>query len=308
MQLNLISILTGKFYIPFPLSVRQLFSIFLFTLFLSVICWKTEPVVYAGSEFDGVLDGLRKGSESDTSREALDDFFSAKTTRHKTPKPKATKPSQEKSTKQPTPSVSKSTANTTSTSKPSGDKLFNSVEFRGKIKKLPKWSKVLSKMNAWEGYLNDPKTKGLSFLPKWGATKAKAESLSKKEKIKAVNSYFNKWPYRTDINNYGKNDYWASPPEFLRKSGDCEDYAIAKFYGLKELGFTNEEMRIVALKDTIRNLGHAILVVYLDGDILVLDNQTNMLLSHTKYKHYKPAYSVNEQYRWMHVTPMKKKK
>lgn len=199
-------------------------------------------------------------------------------------------------------------SSTKSTGKPGEIHLFGTVEFRGKIKKLPKWSGMLQKMRAWQGYINDPKTKGLKSQKSWSTLHKKLSSATKMEQVKGVNSYFNKWPYRLDKGNYGARDYWASPPEFLRKSGDCEDYAIAKFYGLKELGFTEKEMRVVALKDTIRNIGHAVLVVYLDGDALVLDNQTNMVLPHIRYKYYRPYYSVNSSYRWMHVPPMKKKK
>lgn len=197
---------------------------------------------------------------------------------------------------------------TKSTGKPGEIHLFGTVEFRGKIKKLPKWSGMLQKMRAWQGYIDDPKTKGLKSHKSWKVLHSKLSSKSKIKQVKGVNSYFNKWPYRLDKGNYGTSDYWASPPEFLRKSGDCEDFAIAKFYGLKDLGFTEQEMRVVALKDTIRNIGHAVLVVYLDGEALVLDNQTNMVWPHSRYKYYRPYYSVNSSYRWMHVPPMKKKK
>jgi predicted transglutaminase-like cysteine proteinase len=121
-----------------------------------------------------------------------------------------------------------------------------------------------------------------------------------------VNKFFNKWPYRLDKANWGVSDYWETPWEFLRKSGDCEDYAIAKFYALQELGFSPDQMRIVAVRDAIRGIGHAVLAVYAKDDIYILDNQTDMVLSHTKYKHYIPQYSVNEHYRWMHVAPRKR--
>jgi predicted transglutaminase-like cysteine proteinase len=62
----------------------------------------------------------------------------------------------------------------------------------------------------------------------------------------------------------------------------------------------------VALVDTIRNLAHAVLVVYMDDDAYVLDNLTTLVLSHTRYQHYAPQYSVNEVYRWAHVRPKKK--
>ncbi len=187
-----------------------------------------------------------------------------------------------------------------------GPKLFGTLEFKGKIKKLPKWSGVLTKMQSWKGYFNDPSMDKLPSRSNWGRLKKGLAGKTNMEKLKGVNKFFNQWPYRLDKGNYGMNDYWATPREFLKKSGDCEDYSIAKFYALQELGFSGDSMRIVALKDRIRNIGHAVLAVYTDGDIFILDNQTIMVFPHTKYKHYVPQYSVNEKYRWMHVPPKKK--
>jgi len=182
-----------------------------------------------------------------------------------------------------------------------GVKLFGTLEFKGKIKKLPKWSAVLAKMKAWKGYFKSADMAKLPSKAGWNKLKKDSASLDQLGKVKAVNKFFNQWPYRLDAGNYGKSDYWATPLEFLKKSGDCEDYSIAKFYALQELGFSGDTMRVVALKDRIRNIGHAVLAVYLNGEVYILDNQTNMVLSHTKYKHYVPQYSVNEKYRWMHV-------
>jgi predicted transglutaminase-like cysteine proteinase len=52
-----------------------------------------------------------------------------------------------------------------------------------------------------------------------------------------TNRFLNDWRYKPDDQNYGQRDYWATPLEFLRRSGDCEDYAIAKYVTLRELGF-----------------------------------------------------------------------
>jgi len=187
-----------------------------------------------------------------------------------------------------------------------GPNLFGTLEFKGKIRKLPKWSRVLTKMQSWKGYFQDPSMAGIPSRSGWLKLKKNLSGKSSMEKLKGVNRFFNQWPYRLDQGNYGMSDYWATPREFLKKSGDCEDYSIAKFYALKELGFSGDTMRVVALKDRIRNIGHAVLAVYTDDDIFILDNQTVMVLPHTKYKHYVPQYSVNEKYRWMHV-PKKKR-
>lgn len=194
-----------------------------------------------------------------------------------------------------------------------GPKLFGTIEFKGKISKLPKWTSVLAKMKAWKGYFQDPALAKLPSKAGWNKLKKDVQGKSPLDTLKLTNKFFNQWPYRLDAGNYGKSDYWASPPEFLKKSGDCEDFAIAKFYALQELGFSGDDLRIVALKDRIRNIGHAILAVYTEGEVYVLDNQTNLVLPHSRYKHYVPQYSVNEKYRWMHVpkskiTAFKKKK
>jgi len=184
--------------------------------------------------------------------------------------------------------------------------LLGSMEFKGPLNKLPKWTRVVKKMKAWKGYFNDAATSSHPSKGAWKTLKRQFKGKSDLDKLKAVTKFFNKWPYRQDKANWGVSEYWETPWEFLKKSGDCEDYSIAKFYALLELGFTQDQMRIVAVKDAIRGIGHAILAVYLADDTYILDNQTVMVLSQKMYKHYIPQYSVNEKYRWMHVTPKKK--
>lgn len=126
------------------------------------------------------------------------------------------------------------------------------------------------------------------------------------ETLESVNALFNKWPYRLDIETYGKSDYWASPNEFLKLSGDCEDYSIIKYFALKQLGFNADNMRIVIVKDRIRNIGHAVLAVFINDTAFILDNLSNLVLPHSKYQHYIPQYSVNGVNRWAHIRPIGK--
>lgn len=102
---------------------------------------------------------------------------------------------------------------------------------------------------------------------------------------------------------YGLVDYWATPEEFIGKSGDCEDYAIVKMFALLQVGFKPENMRVVIIKDKIRNIDHAILAVYIGDEVLVLDNTSPLVLPHSKYGHYRPVVSFNLQYKWAHVPP-----
>src|SRR3546814_3425211 len=86
----------------------------------------------------------------------------------------------------------------------------------------------------------------------------------------------------------------------MKRSGDCEDYAIAKFFVLRDLGYANDKLRIVILMDRIRRIGHAVLAVYALGDILILDSLTDLNFSHKKYRPSVPQYSMHETTRWAH--------
>lgn len=187
-------------------------------------------------------------------------------------------------------------------------RLLNTVEFRGELKNMPKWQRVVTaeqRSRTFDGDLSGLMRGNLH--KQWLDLVNRAKNMSDLEKAKAVTVFFNRWPYKTDQMVYKVSDYWATPREFLVKSGDCEDYAITKFYALMKLGVDPEKMRIIALKDTIRNLAHAVMVIYTNNDAYILDNLTDMTLTHTRYTHYSPQYSVNEVYRWAHVRPKKKK-
>ncbi|MGL4942871.1 MAG: transglutaminase-like cysteine peptidase [Thermoguttaceae bacterium] len=183
-------------------------------------------------------------------------------------------------------------------------RLFDKLEFRGRISTLPQWMRVLTDNDKSPIFADDFK---LNPQTTWGEFKKYVLSLpDKKEQLKAVNAFWNRWPYRTDMDVYNQEDYWAIADEFRRNSGDCEDYSIAKYFTLKELGFSPDDLRIVIVRETIRGIAHAILIVYLDGEAWVLDNLSNALLPHTFYKHYDAQYSVNENFRWSYVKPKEK--
>ena len=86
----------------------------------------------------------------------------------------------------------------------------------------------------------------------------------------------------------------------MAKFGDCEDYSIAKFMSLRQLGFSNAELRVVAVKDLNLKIGHAVLAVYLDGKALILDNQIRKVVEAKTIRHYVPVFSINEKFWWRH--------
>lgn len=182
--------------------------------------------------------------------------------------------------------------------------LFGTIEFKRPLSSLPGWLDVLKRNK------KDPIFIPGKYFKKsvtWDSFKKNAQGKNTMELLRYVNSFWNTWPYKEDIANWGVEDYWAIPAEFLKKSGDCEDYAIVKYFTLKELGIPAENMRIVVVRDTLRNLAHAVLAVYLNGDAYILDNLSNTVLSHSRIRQYSPQYSVNESGRWAHLKGRKLK-
>lgn len=112
--------------------------------------------------------------------------------------------------------------------------------------------------------------------------------------IERVNQYVNDTRYRLDDSVWGESDYWAAPGEFFAAGGDCEDFAIAKYYSLKALGFPAEDLRIVVLENLREQDMHALLAVRVAGQDLLLDNLNDTVVRWDQAKHYRPIYSVNE--------------
>lgn len=126
------------------------------------------------------------------------------------------------------------------------------------------------------------------------------------EQLNAVNDFANAFPYVEDWTNWGVEDYWETPYEFLAVSGDCEDYAIIKYYSLKRIGIPVSRMRLIVLQDL--NLGgviHAILGVYdSSGELWLLDNQIKQVVPARRVYHYKPIYGINEEGWWAYYPRM----
>lgn len=182
--------------------------------------------------------------------------------------------------------------------------LFGSVEsHQENLEMFPQWLSVLERYvrkEAIEGNC-DSKRFNRCHLNEWLVYLQSLKGMDTADQLKRINLYANKKEYILDIDNYGLEDYWAIPEEFLRRGGDCEDYAITKLLSLRWLGHQQLESRIVVLQDTNLGIPHAVLAVYLDDDIVILDNQVNEILSHKNILHYVPIYSLDEKQWWIHL-------
>lgn len=122
------------------------------------------------------------------------------------------------------------------------------------------------------------------------------------EKLKLVNDFFNQIPYQSDATLWDQKDYWATPLELLvREGGDCEDYSIAKYFTLKEMGVADEKLRIMYVKSVELNQSHMVLTYYPDPSAIpkVLDNLNPQLLSASNRMDLTPVYSFNADGLWL---------
>jgi predicted transglutaminase-like cysteine proteinase len=127
--------------------------------------------------------------------------------------------------------------------------------------------------------------------------------LDLKAKLDRVNAAINRHPYVASMRNWGESNRWETPFEFLRRGGQCQDYAIAKYLLLREAGVPAAQLRIVVLHDMRLDLDHAVTVAYVEGRVLMLDNQFSSVIPADSVLHYQPYYSINEQGWWLHLGP-----
>jgi predicted transglutaminase-like cysteine proteinase len=139
---------------------------------------------------------------------------------------------------------------------------------------------------------------------KWIALLGEATELGGLARLEHVNSAVNRSiAYATDFQIYGVADHWASPLQSLERAGDCEDYAIAKYWLLRATGIATDDLRLVALRMPSDQSYHAILAVRLGTDWHFLDNRRRDLTKQSDYAAMQPIATINESGQAMLVKP-----
>lgn len=176
---------------------------------------------------------------------------------------------------------------------------------QARLADFPQW------LDALERQLNDKlkegdcteRTMNRCHLREWRAFLESIGGLPVRKQLEAVNRYANTRDYVLDLDNYGLEDYWAVPREFLASGGDCEDYAITKLFSLRWLGYDPADLRLVIVQDLNLRVPHAVLAVASGGEVYILDNQVQPVLRQQDVVHYAPVFSINEQHWWLHLPP-----
>jgi predicted transglutaminase-like cysteine proteinase len=126
--------------------------------------------------------------------------------------------------------------------------------------------------------------------------------MPEKEKLKQVNDFFNQVRFLDDIKHWGKKDYWATPVEFLiSNGGDCEDFSIAKYYTLKEVGVDMDKLSISYVKALKLNQAHMVLTYYEKPSAMpvVLDNLIPEIKPASQRTDLLHVYSFNGDNLWL---------
>lgn len=123
------------------------------------------------------------------------------------------------------------------------------------------------------------------------------QNAKESDKITKVNDFFNLFTFTTDLKLWNMRDYWATRTEFIgRGAGDCEDFVIAKYFTLSQLGIPTKKLYITYVKSLSLAQAHMVLTYYKTPNSipLVLDNIKNDILLATQRKDLIPIYSFNE--------------
>jgi predicted transglutaminase-like cysteine proteinase len=137
---------------------------------------------------------------------------------------------------------------------------------------------------------------------RWQELIRSSAGLSDLEKLRRVNDFFNKLDFISDIEHWGKEDYWATPLETLvSNGGDCEDFSIAKYFTLQEMGIPADKMRLTYVKALRLNQAHMVLTYFPapDEDPLVLDNLEKKIRPASLRDDLLPVYSFNGNGLWL---------
>jgi predicted transglutaminase-like cysteine proteinase len=143
---------------------------------------------------------------------------------------------------------------------------------------LPKWQEMISRHHSQLS--EDRET--------WDRIVSELRSMEHRSLVQAVNEKVNEAVYVSDQNSWGVADHWGTPLELFSRGGDCEDFAIAKYLLLRELGVSAAQMQIGVTKD------HAVLIVHTSEGPVVLDNQRAAIRPAKAHLAKRIVFTVNE--------------
>jgi predicted transglutaminase-like cysteine proteinase len=149
---------------------------------------------------------------------------------------------------------------------------------------------IKRRLSGWKALLENPQNRELPDA----------------QKLRVVNDFMHETPFYCDPVMWCMEDYWARPVEFLANDGgDCEDFAIAKYYTLRALGVPEDRLRIVYAVYRRGGAGafsgaHMVLAYYPtpDAEPLILDNINHDILPGSRRPDLEPIFGFNTGGLW----------
>lgn len=146
---------------------------------------------------------------------------------------------------------------------------------------------AVGKYTAWQGLLQE------------------SRGIADPQRLKRINDFFNRQiVFGEDSAVWNQSDYWATPLETLgRGSGDCEDFVIAKYFSLREVGVAPEKLRLIYVRakigstDAVASQAHMVLAYYSqpEAEPLVLDNLISEIRPASRRPDLVPVFSFNSE-------------
>ena len=159
--------------------------------------------------------------------------------------------------------------------------------------------------------LYGPLGPGQARIDAWQDLLSTRKQGSELERLQVVNRFFNQQlRYVEDIDLWHEVDYWATPIQSLIKgAGDCEDYAIAKYFSLRRMGIPSDKLRITYVKALRQNRAHMVLTYYStpQAQPLVLDSLMDAIKPASERPDLLPVYAFNGEGLWLNGASGNKK-
>ena len=192
---------------------------------------------------------------------------------------------------------------------------FDGNGYLGEAQLMPDWAETMSR-EARQSAALDACLADADVCPRYYRglrhVLLHAKGLPQRKQITLVSRYVNKKRYQDDRTARLESPVsdeplkyrsrWATVEEFMRRGGDCEDYATTKYYLLRRLGFSADQLRIVVTRERGERGYHAVLAVNLpesDGpEVLLLESDNTV--KYGRRHRYRFIYSVNEESIWDH--------
>jgi predicted transglutaminase-like cysteine proteinase len=134
-------------------------------------------------------------------------------------------------------------------------------------------------------------------LSSWHNLIAQGRNADEQSKLVIANDFINHAVvFGSDNDIWGADEYWATPTQTLsRGQGDCEDFAIGKYFTLVRMGVPSEKLRLTFVKALRLNQAHMVLAYYPSPDAqpLILDNLEHRIRPASERNDLLPVYAFN---------------